>query len=219
MRVAFEVFVGAFKTLAPSDDQWWLMWVLVWNSERAEWMCGDMQTVGGVLAWWRCAMAQRAIMRRLFETVIYYYVDDTHVIDVEPGSCGAAEALQEVMSLLGWALDKKKRQPPSCCVRSIVGELSVQIDGVCWALDGAKRETWMGDIRRHLASGVMQPGEAAKLYGRLAFGGQRVFGRVGRAALRPEARQQRDRSTRIAGRLFPHWRGGRRCCHSAQYSF
>ena len=76
VRVALEDFVGAYKTLAPSDDQRWLMWVLVWNHERAEWMCGEMQTmpfgaVGGVLAWWRCAMAQRAIMRRLFETVIF----------------------------------------------------------------------------------------------------------------------------------------------------
>ena len=78
----------------------------------------------------------------------------------------------------------------------------MQSDGVCWALDGAKRETWLGDIRRHLGSGVMEPGEAAKMYGRLAFGGQRVFGRVGRAALRPLARQQRNRSTRIAGRVF-----------------
>ena len=57
-------------------------------------------------------MAQRAIMRRLFETVIFYYVDDTHVIDVEPGSGGAVEALQEVMSFLWWALEEKKRQPP-----------------------------------------------------------------------------------------------------------
>ena len=77
----------------------------------------------------------------------------------------------------------------------------MQSDGVCWALDGAKRETWLGDIRRQLASGVKEPGEAAKLYGRLAFGGQRVFGRVGRAALRPLARQQRGSATRIAGRL------------------
>ena len=76
--------------------------------EGAEWMCGEMQAmhfeaVGGVLAWWRCAMAQRAIMRRLFETTIFYYVDDTHVIDVEPGSGEAVAAFQEVMSLLGWA--------------------------------------------------------------------------------------------------------------------
>ena len=104
-------------------------------------MCGELQTmpfgaVGGVLACWRCAMAQRAIMRRLIETVIFYYGDDTHVIDVEPGSGGAVEALQEVMSLLGWALDKKKRQPPSCCVQSLGCELSVQkrwrVLGVGW---------------------------------------------------------------------------------------
>ena len=170
-------------------------------------MCGEMQTmhlgaVGGVLVWWRCAMAQRAIISRLRDTVRSYYVDGTHVIDVEPGSGGAVEALQEVMSLLGWALDKKKGQPPSCCVQSLGCELSVQSDGVCWALDGAKRETGLGDLRRHLASGVMQLGEAARLYGRLAFGGQRAFGRVGRAALRPLARQQRGSATRTAGRLF-----------------
>ena len=169
-------------------------------------MCGEMQTmpfgaVGGVLAWWRCAMAQRAIMRRLFEAIIFYYVDDTHVIDVEPGSGEAVAAFQEVMSLLGWALDTKKRQPSSSCVQSLGCQLSVHSNGVSWALDSEKRETWLGDIRRHLASGVMQPGEAAKLYGRLAFGGQRVFGRVGRAALRPLARQQRGRSTHIARRL------------------
>ena len=122
-------------------------------------------------------MSLRAIMRRLFETVISYYVDGTHVTDVEPGSGGAVEALQEVMSLPGRALDNKKRQPPSCCVQSLGCELPVQNDCVCWALDGAKRETWLGDIRRHLASGVMQLDEAAKLYGRVAFGGRRVFGR------------------------------------------
>ena len=76
VRVALEDFVGAYKTLAPSDVHRWLMWVLVWNPESAEWMCGEMHTmpfgaVGGVLAWWRCAMAQRATMRRLFDTVIF----------------------------------------------------------------------------------------------------------------------------------------------------
>ena len=120
-------------------------------------------------------MAQRTIMPRLFDAIVFYYVDDTHVLDVEPGSGEAVVVFQEVMSLLGWALDTKKRQSPASCVQSLGCQLSVRSNGVAWALDHGKLATWLGDIRRHLASGVMQPGEAAKLYGRLAFGGQRVF--------------------------------------------
>ena len=76
VQVGLEDFVGAFKTVAPCESQRWLMWVLVWNPDAQAWYAGEMLTmpfgaVGGVLAWWRCATAQRTIMRRLFDTIIF----------------------------------------------------------------------------------------------------------------------------------------------------
>ena len=75
--VGLEDYVGAFKTVAPDDLQRWLMHILVWDSDRGQWVVGELYTmpfgaVGGVLSWWRCAQAHRATMRALLLLVLFF---------------------------------------------------------------------------------------------------------------------------------------------------
>ena len=51
-------------------------------------------------------------------------------------------------------------------------------------------QKWLRAICSAIESGKLQPGDASKLVGRLAFGAQFAFKRLGRAMLRPLYAQQ-----------------------------
>jgi hypothetical protein len=205
--VGLEDFVGAYKTIAPCEDQRWLMHALVWDTDSDQWKVGELLTMpfgalGGVLAWWRCATAQRTIARRLFEIIVFYYVDDTHIIEPAVSAHETKAIFQEIMSLLGWELDADKSVPMGTDVVSLGCRLRIYRDRVVWSLPADKATTWQQSIQDVLSRGVITEAEAAKLQGRLNFGGSRVFKRIGRAKLRPLAHVAAGHGvTAVAGRL------------------
>ena len=84
--VGLEHCVGAYRTLPPSQHQRWLMQLLVWDTDSEEWkVCEptDMPSgvIGGVLAWWRIARGLRTICRNILRLIIFYCVDDTHLVE------------------------------------------------------------------------------------------------------------------------------------------
>ena len=207
VAVGLEDYVGAYRTLAPRADQRWLMKLLVYDTDNEAWCVCELLAmpfgaVGGVLAWWRCATAFRTILRRLFELIVFYYVDDVHQIELSSTGRAGRHVFCRVMELLGWGLDPDKSQPPSQRATSLGCTLEIGRAGLTWSLTEHKRLRWLGDIRRALDEDRLTSADASQLHGRLAFGAQRVFARVGRAALRPICWQQRGGgSTRLTARV------------------
>ena len=194
--VGVEDYVGAFRTLAPAESQRWLMKMVVWDPENEAWKVCDLLAlpfgaVGAVLAWWRTATALRTVARRVFQSAVFYYVDDTHQIEVHSTSKSGKETFREVMRLLGWELDSGSSTAMCDRVKSLGCELHITHDSVHWTLTEEKKQKWIAAIDDALTSNALTSGAAAKLHGRLSFGTARVWGRVGRAALRPICRRQR----------------------------
>ena len=202
-----EDFVGAFKTVAPSEDQRFLMWCLLWDPQNERWVAAEMYTMpfgamGGVLSWYRCAMAQRCLLRRLFKLCIFYYVDDTHQFEITETAVKGKRLMQQVMGLLGWDLDPEKSQGMSSSVTSLGCHLHITRSGVTWQLSNEKAESWSKGLAEAVRDQHLSPEEAGRWVGRLNFGGQKVFGAVGRAALRPLiCRQYSKHATGTTGRL------------------
>ena len=124
-------------------------------------------------------------MRELFLMVLFFYVDDTHLIEPASSAKECSAMFREVVKLLGWDLDPDKSIPMSKRVRSLGCVLSIGDGEVQWALTAEKSAQWSEDIRASLCAGRLSREAAGRMWGRLSFASQRVFGRVGRAALRP----------------------------------
>jgi len=102
--------------------------------------------VGSVLAWYRTAHALRCIMRRVFELVLFVYVDDTHQIEVESTAESGKALFCEVMKLLGWTLDDKKSQGMASKVTSLGCVLRINPSGCQWTLCSVKRGKWCHEL-------------------------------------------------------------------------
>ena len=131
--------------------------------------------------------------------LIFFYVDDTHLVDVCSTATEAKQAFQTMMNLLGWELDSAKSVSMSTSVCSLGSELCIKSEGLSWSVCADKKRTWQQSIGEALRNNSLTPGEASKLHGRLNFGAQKVFGRTGRAMLRPICHRQRQPNARELG--------------------
>lgn len=66
--------------------------------------------------------------------------------------------------------------------------ITLKAEGLTFWPSEDKVKKWLSTIEQHLASGRMCSGEASKMSGRLQWGTQRAFKRLGRAMLRPIVR-------------------------------
>ena len=117
--------------------------------------------------------------------VLFLYVDGTHLIEPASSADECSAMFREVVELLGWDLDPAKSIPMSKRVRSLGCVLSIGDGEVQWALTAEGSAQWSDYIRASLCAGRLSREAAGRLWGRLSFASQRVFGRVGMAALRP----------------------------------
>jgi len=205
--IGLEDYVSAFKTLAPEDGQRWAMHMLVFDTDAQEWKVGELLSMpfgamGSVLAWWRVATALKVILRRLFELVVFYYVDDVQQIEVASTAHHGKFVFTSCMELLGWSLDVAKSQDMSSSAKSLGCEVQITKEGVIWSLSVEKAEKWDMELAQCLADDAMSSECAGRMAGRLQFGSERVFARGGRAAIRPLYwRQQSSVSRKLTPRL------------------
>ena len=93
--------------------------------------------------------------------------------------------------LLGWSLDEAKSQTGTTI--TLLGlEVSMQAALSHWRLSHDKAKAWVADLSRFLEQDRLTPAESSKLAGRMAFLNTHVFGRLGRALLRPIIWRQLD---------------------------
>ena len=178
--------------------------------------------VASVYAWERIGAVLCCIARRLLHMALFRYVDDFFAPEryVGLGCCMAAalrwcavllgrpESLEHGMScfarliraLLGHSAVANRKL--ECGLGLVVLGVEVALSMTGYALRPAKAKALacIELMERALEGGVLSPGCAQKLAGRLSWAGQHLFHRVGRAMLRPIFRQ---RFARRAGTLPP----------------
>ena len=96
-----------------------------------------------------------------------------------------ARGARLVRCLLGEsAISGKKSQQGNPLV--ILGiEVTLSSTGACYRPEDAKLAEWSAQIERILSEGVLCGGEASKLAGKLQWGVQHTFRRLGRAMIGP----------------------------------
>ena len=79
----------------------------------------------------------------------------------------------------------------------------MQAEASYWKQSDDKSQQWVEDITKFLQNDRLTPAEASKLAGRIAFLNTHVFGRLGRALLRPIIWRQLDLTgaTKLTRRL------------------
>ena len=189
-------FKSAFKTLPPSQEQRWLCYSLVFNPALQRHQVVPLYSqafgsLGAVVAWYRTAMAVQHIMTNIFRLPVMIYVDDCFWLAPsfnrpEQPSAQWIQCVFEYVTqhLLGWSLDPDKSQVGDKL--TILGlEIEFGPNDSRWALNPEKAAAWAQDIELYLQQDRLLPAEASKLCGRLSFLNSHIFGKLGRALLRP----------------------------------
>ena len=103
-------------------------------------------------------------------------------------TCGSAfEIAQKIHSWLGAAFDPKKLQ--LCRDPTILG-VTYDLQGMRLLIKESRKKELVEEIESILTSGLLSPGQAGKLRGKLMFGASQLWGKVGRAFLRALSERQ-----------------------------
>ena len=195
LQIGKSDFEAAFKTLPAAAAQGWMCWALVYNTD-----CELLQVVpvqsqsfgslGAVMAWHRTACLLQQIMSSLFGLVTFSYVDDFFWLCPADATSGVDAAWLQgffdkvVSELLGWQLDPTKNASGKCVV--LLGlEICLNESESRWRLHPNKAMEWLHEVHKTLKDDWLPPAVASKMCGRFSFLNSYVFGRVGRALLRP----------------------------------
>lgn len=200
VRIGKEYFISAFKTVCPSQEHEWLMWALVYDADAERWVASQLHTqpfcaLGGVYAWWRCAQAIRSALVRFFSLVVFFYIDDVFMASLTETAGAAKSLFQQVVNMLDWELDASKSEGMCESITVLGYTATVVSEGTQWGLSAGKKLQWVATICDVLHEGMLSAGLAPTVAGRRIFAMSRVFGRVGRAWIRPLLCRQHGRTS------------------------
>ena len=141
----------------------------------------------------RRSAAINEILEKLFGLVAFNLYDDKYGFETEETIDSAHEVAIGIHWLLGAGFEQKKLQKTS---KPIVLGVTYDLDRLELAIKDDRKEELVSLIDSILESGSLDPGSAGKLKGKLMFGASHLWGKVGRAFLRPLSERQysRDRS-------------------------
>lgn len=94
------------------------------------------------------------------------------------------------------AVDQKFACGTSLCVLGV--DHTISAESLQCRPSAAKVQRWLRRIERALDEDILRAGDAGKLAGKLSWGSSKLFGRFGRALLRPIFDQASKRNGRIA---------------------
>jgi hypothetical protein len=185
---------AAYRRIPVSPDQTCFVWVavmvdgVVWVSRHLAMPFGCM---GSVHAWNRVGALLCHVGRVMLLIPLERYVDDLFSADRPECAEHAMRCFAEVVrAMLGpTAIAERKLECGNPLV--VLGiSVAVAFPRIELTLPDDKVAKWSGQIREALASMRLGSGQASKLAGRLGFGAQHTFRRLGRAMLRPIFQQQ-----------------------------
>ena len=136
------------------------------------------------MAWYRTAMVPQHILQQEFGVTTFVYVDDCFWVKRCQETDGGPDAKWQlgvfefvVTHLLGWSLDPDKSKVGQ---KLTLPGLDVDLgsENSSWTLNSDKAADWTQGILRYIANDRITPGEASKLYGKLAFLNSHLYGRT-----------------------------------------
>ena len=148
--------------------------------------------VSAVYNYNRRSAAINEILMRLFNLVSFNFYDDKYGFEPVELVESAFVVAQSVHWWLGARFDAKKLQ--LCSKPTILG-VTYNLDDWILEIKVDRRKELIEEIESVLVSGVLEPGHAGKLKGKLMFGASQLWGKVGRAFLRSISERQYARSS------------------------
>ena len=167
--------------------------------------------VSAVYNYNRRSAAINEILVKLFKLVAFSFYDDKYGFEPMMTVQSAHEVAQAVHWWLGARYDAKKlqlaRDP------TILG-VTYNLEALVLEIKESRKRDLLEEIDGYLTSGLLDPGSAGKLKGKLMFGASQLWGKVGRAFLRPISERQYARFPVKEGfllnpalsRSLAHWR-------------
>ena len=143
--------------------------------------------VAAVYNYNRRSAAITDILRRLFWVAAFNFYDDKYGFELETTCSSAFECSQKVHDWLGAKFDAKKLQ--LCFDPTILG-ITYDLVGMQLQIKASRKEELLDEIESILLSGLLPPGQAGKLRGKLMFGSSQLWGKIGRAFLRSLSERQ-----------------------------
>jgi hypothetical protein len=185
---------SAYRRIPVAPEHRWAAWIafIVGGVPMAAGHLALMfGGIGSVHGWDRVGALLRHIARVILRLPVCRYVDDYFGVDHPECAQHAMECFARmVRAVLGpgaVAPDKLAHGVPL----EVLGlQVRMADRGVELALPEKKRTKWMMQLANAKLAGVMPPGDASKLAGRLGFAACNSFMRAGRAMLRPFFAQQ-----------------------------
>ena len=143
--------------------------------------------VSAVYNYNRRSAAINEVLVNLFGLVAFSFYDDKYGFEPSSTAASARHVAECVHTWLGARFDQKKLQLSSS--PTILGVtynlLDMQLE-----IKADRRLDLTTEIESVLSSGLLDPGSAGKLKGKLMFGASQLWGKVGRAFLRPISERQ-----------------------------
>lgn len=147
--------------------------------------------VSAVYNYNRRSAAINEVLVSLFGLVAFSFYDDKYGFEPLETVSSAHQVAQAVHFWLGAHFDQKKLQ--LCRAPVILGVTYDLFDMVLQIKEDRKLEL-LTEIDHILETGLLDPGSAGKLKGKLMFGASQLWGKVGRAFLRSISERQYARS-------------------------
>ena len=128
------------------------------------------------------------VLRRVFKVAAFNFYDDKYGFEIA-GTCSSAFKCSQavVHHWLGAKFDPKKLQ--LCSDPTILG-VTYDLVNMCLRIKPSRKEELLDEIESIMVSGLLPPGQAGKLRGKLMFGSSQLWGKIGRAFLRSLSERQ-----------------------------
>ena len=143
--------------------------------------------VSAVYNYNRRSAAITDILRRIFWVSAFNFYDDKYGFESELTCPSAFECAKAVHWWLGARFHPKKLQ--ICKDPTILG-VTYDLNEMVLRIKKSRKEELIEEIESILRSGVLSPGQAGKLRGKLMFGASQLWGKIGRAFLRSLSERQ-----------------------------
>ena len=127
------------------------------------------------------------ILVKIFEMVAFNFYDDKYGFETEVTAPSAMLAAETIHFLLGALFDEKKVQ---FSLSPVILGVTFNLEQLVLEIKEQRKQALLETIDSVLESGVLDPGLAGKLKGKLMFGASQLWGKIGRAFFRPLSERQ-----------------------------
>ena len=190
-------FAAAYRQVTADPEQAHLCAVATWNTEEQHVVFGlaVAQLFGGKSAGLNFARVPAwccRVLAYLFAAPFVHCVDDMLCIEPDSRAYSAFQSWRELARLCGWDIPDRKSPPPSPSFVALGGLIDLaplpDADALI-KITQLRAKNLRNELKEIAKTKVLAPGAAARLVGRLGFACTLLFGRLGRAKLRPFIRR------------------------------